>query len=140
MHADDAIFCSLQVIDDAAALATISGSIPKQISAAPDSAPQSHRPQSGECQCDLRVVNLPLLWFNSHTASSRPGSASSRPQSATSRGSTVTPRSEFVVQTVAKQDHSSVSRPSSARAAEVESEKISESDYVSVRPASLIQI
>ncbi len=81
----------------------------------------------------LKSCQSPSMLFNSHTASSRPGSASSRPQSATSRGSTVTPRSEFVVQTVAKQDHNSASRPASARAAEIESSKISENEYVSVR-------
>jgi hypothetical protein len=36
-----------QVIDDAAALATISGTIPKHSSAVADSAASSHRPQSG---------------------------------------------------------------------------------------------
>lgn len=67
------------------------------------------------------------------TATSRPGSASSRPQSATSRGSNATPRSEFVVQNVSKQEQKSSSRPESARLSEVEAEKISESEYVSVR-------
>ncbi len=68
-------------------------------------------------------------------ANSRPGSASSRPQSATSRGSNSTPRSEFVVQTVAKQEQKSSSRPASARPThtEVDADKISESEYVSVR-------
>ena len=130
-----------QVIDDAAALASIVGSTTKQPAAAIDSAPSSHRPQSGACAA---ASTLFLLFFCRSAAaqfsvllltfiiaaSSRPGSASSRPQSATSRASNITPRSDFVVQTVAKQEQKSGSRPSSARTADAD--KISESEYVSV--------
>ncbi len=132
-----------QVIDDAAALASIVGSITKQAAAAADSAPSSHRPQSGTrggCCDSCIMLHSSIFFCRMHrlltfiqAASSRPGSASSRPQSATSRGSNATPRSEFVVQNVAKQDPKSASRPSSARTADLDVEKISESEYVSVR-------
>jgi hypothetical protein len=67
-----------QVIDDAAALASIVGSITKQAAAAADSAPSSHRPQSGTrggC-CGSCIMLHSSIFFCRHASSSHIHSSS----------------------------------------------------------------
>jgi hypothetical protein len=53
-----------QVIDDAAALANVSGTISKQPPATADSAPPSHRPQSGKFSRFQQLVKAEIELLN----------------------------------------------------------------------------